>query len=74
MDSISFFCQYIDLNGDKFVSNCKKLCKTGGIGMYAKNCIDFNMSSELTVMHERICRFILMDIKVKSLDKFCGTL
>ena len=66
--------QYRNLNGYKFVSNCRKLCKGGGVAMYVKSWIDFNTNDELTVMQEKIFESIFINIRLKSHNILCGTL
>ena len=64
--------QYRNLNGYKFVSNCRKSCKGGGVAMYVKSWIDLNTNDELTVMQEKIFKSIFINIRLKS-HNICGT-
>ena len=66
--------QYKNLNGYKFVSNHRSVCKGGGVGIYVKNSLTFNVCDDLTIMQEKIFESIFIDIKLSTGNVVCGTI
>ena len=73
---------HCNLEGYSFVSNCRKAKKNekrktnrgGGVGIYVKEGIDYEILSDLTIMNEKIFESIFIEITTPQKNLVYGTI
>ena len=65
---------YCNLNGYKFVSNCRKISRGGGVAFFVKNSLQFDIIDELFVMNEKIFESLFINVKVGKATVVCGVI
>ena len=65
---------YNNLEGYTFISNSRIKNKGGGVGLYIKNNINFNLRSDLTIMKEKIFESLFVDFQIEGKLVTFGTI
>jgi len=65
---------YISLQGYVYISNPTLISKGGGVAMYIKNNITYQLYTELTVMNEKQFESIFVILKLDAVEVVCGTI
>ena len=68
------FGQYKCLPGYIFVSNGRMRKKSGGVGLYIKDSLNFYVCNDLTLMNEQIFETIFINIQFMNKEITCGTI
>ena len=64
---------FCNLNEYIFISNSRKVAKSGGVGFYVKSCHKFTVIDEMT-MNEKIFESIFIKIKLLNSTVCCGNI
>ena len=65
---------HCDINGYTFISNCRKSHKGGGVGLYIRDFINFEIREDLTVMDDKIFESLFIEIKCVDKSIIFGTI
>ena len=65
---------HCNLKGYEFISNCRNKAKGGGVGMYVKKGIDFDIMNNFTIMNEKIFESLFIEITTPGKKLVYGTI
>ena len=66
--------QYKSLQGYHYVSNARSISKGGGVAMYVKKNISYQLCCDLTIMNEKYFESLFILLKVECCEVVCGTI
>ena len=62
------------LQGYHYVSNARSISKGGGVAMYVKKNISYQLCSDLTIMNKNYFESLFILLKVECCEVVCGTI
>ena len=63
-----------NLKGYRFISNCRKTHKGGGVGLYVLDSSNFKVREDLTIMDDKIFESLFIEIKCSTRSVIFGTI